>query len=390
MKIKQLTTSLFWRTFGQRSLLGLCLILTVLTSVSAGFVVPAQADAVAQRVASSARYGIAAGGELAYQSPEKLATYMKNVRDLGVGRVRFDIDWDVVQYYGPKSYDWSPFDHVVDAANNEGLEITAVFTHTPKWARAADCAEVSSRCRPVNAAAYAAFVGEAVKRYAPKGIHNWEIWNEPNLSALWFPKVQPVVYTDYLKRAAVEVRKYDPQSLILLGGLTHTETNPEKGNSAPPDFLKIVYEHGGGDSFDAVAVHPYTYPFLPTYDNVVMGFDDMRAVRDVMVANGQPEKKVWITELGAPTGGPLRIATDGNTRTEIGADHVTEALQKRIFEESAHFVQHNTWIDTFFWYSYQDKSNNHESTENFFGILRADGSRKPVYDALRHAVVNSR
>ena len=346
------------------------------------------ASVAAATPGTSARYGIAGGGELAYQSPARLATYMQDLRSLNVGRVRFDIDWDAIQNRDANTYDWSGYDPVVKAAVAQGLEVDAVITHTPKWARAADCVNVSSRCRPIDPVAYAHFCGEAAKRYAPLGVHDWEIWNEPNLSALWLPAVDPAAYVEFLKQASAAIRANDPQSLVLLGGLTHTFTS--NGNNSPADFLRVIYEHGGGNAFDAVAIHPYTYPFVPQYTGEPTGWKDLTDVHNLLIAEGQPDKKIWITEFGAPTGGPLRLATSGWTRTDIGCDHVTEDLQKQIFDQASAFVQNTPWIDVFFWYSYQDKGTDESNTENFYGILRADGSHKSIYDDFVQAVRTSR
>jgi exo-beta-1,3-glucanase (GH17 family) len=171
--------------------------------------------------------------------------------------------------------------------------------------------------------------------------------------------------------------------------LTHTFTS--NGNNSPADFLQAVYRQGAGNSFDAVAIHPYTYPFVPSYTGEPTGWKSLKDARAVIVANGQPDKKIWITEYGAPTGGPVRQATSGTTRTALGSDHVTEALSSRILAEATDFVQNNTWIDVFFWYSYKDKdSHNYSSTENFYGLLRSDGTQKPSYAIFRHAIQTSR
>ncbi len=36
----------------------------------------------------------------------------------------------------------------------------------------------------------------AVKRYAPKGVKVWGVWNEPNLTNFWSPKPDPAAYTN--------------------------------------------------------------------------------------------------------------------------------------------------------------------------------------------------
>ena len=49
--------------------------------------------------------------------------------------------------------------------------------------------------------------------------------------------------------------------------------------------------------FDAVGLHPYYYPYVPI-------IDDIAAVHALMVANGDGNKKIWMTEFGAPTSAP--------------------------------------------------------------------------------------
>ena len=42
-----------------------------------------------------------------------------------------------------------------------------------------------------------------------------------------------------------------------------------------------------------------------------------------------------------------------------------------------------SWVGPMFWYSYIDRGTNASDSEDWFGLLRADGSRRPAYDAYK-------
>jgi hypothetical protein len=39
-----------------------------------------------------------------------------------------------------------------------------------------------------------------------------------------------------------------------------------------------------------------------------------------------------------------------------------------------------------FWYDYSDTGNDTSTNEDFFGLVRLDGSHKPAYDAFMQAI----
>jgi hypothetical protein len=86
---------------------------------------------------------------------------------------------------------------------------------------------------------------------------------------------------------------------------------------APDFFLDRVYQHAAGAPWcDALAVHPYTQPSSPqNHGPNSGGWAVVPNLRRSMVANGDGAKPVWITEVGAPSGGataawPAAAATD--------------------------------------------------------------------------------
>jgi hypothetical protein len=74
---------------------------------------------------------------------------------------------------------------------------------------------------------------------------------------------------------------------------------------APDFFLARLYEYTAGRPWcDALAIHPYTPPVLPSAQLPQFGgWAVVPTMRNTMIANGDGAKPMWITEVGAPTGG---------------------------------------------------------------------------------------
>ena len=95
--------------------------------------------------------GIALGGAIQNEDSAELARDLDVVGSSGAQWVRMDVNWDVVQRDGRDSYNWSPFDRVVEAANARGLRILATILYTPPWARPALPAGFSNTAQTILA-----------------------------------------------------------------------------------------------------------------------------------------------------------------------------------------------------------------------------------------------
>ena len=144
---------------------------------------------------------------------------------------------------------------------------------------------------------------------------------------------------------------------------------------APVDFLTRLYANGARDSFDAVGYHPYSFPARPSHPAPSDGWSQMAAtgpsLRSVMIANGDTAKQIWMTEFGAPTG---------------GQNAVTEDAQAAIIRDAVTLAPTYAWAGPLFIYSYQDLGTSRSTNENFFGVLRFDGSPKASYEMLQSLV----
>jgi polysaccharide biosynthesis protein PslG len=156
-----------------------------------------------------------------------------------------------------------------------------------------------------------------VQRYHDTVSH-WEIWNEPNLPLFWGKSdINAQAYTELLKGAYTAIRGVQPDSTVLAAGLSRSLQD-----GAPPIFVNAMYAAGVKGYFDAAAMHPYVFPAGDLATNPENGWSDVARVHQVMADHGDGDKKIWMTELGAPTSAPT---AEGVSQQEQ-ARQITEVL----------------------------------------------------------------
>lgn len=313
------------------------------------------------------------GGELYRLSPAELTATVNGYKTLGVKWVRFDFDWSVMQPR-PMVYDLAGHDRVVAALAAAQIKVLGIIAYAPAWASGG---QPSKFYPPVDARTYAEFAGFLTSRYAKQGVTAWEIWNEPNLAQFWNPGADPRGYTQLLKLAYAAIKKQNPATLVISGGLAQPGTGG--GNIGAREFLGQMYASGAKPYFDAVGDHPYTAPQLPL-DSSGNNWQQMysttpNSLRSIMALNGDSKKKIWMTEFGAPTAG---VSVWGTT--------ISEERQAKMVSQSLALAASYTWSGPLFWYNYKDYCGpGVADSECYFGIVRFDGTPKPAFDAFRTA-----
>lgn len=318
--------------------------------------------------------GIALGDQLAGLSNARLNQVLNEVNSLGITWVRIDFDWGNVQPKSSATYDWTVYDPIVSAIVAHHLNVLGVIAYTPPWARSPNC-DGGEDCPPQDPAQFATYAASIAARYQSDGLHYWEIWNEPNDFDFWATKADCGAYTSLLKATYPAVKKVDAHAIIITAGLSPQST--DNVNISPTDFLNCIYSDGGKNYFDAVGDHPYTFPQFPS-NNGNNDWANMSqtspSLRSIMIANGDSAKKIWITEFGAPTNGP-----DANW-------YVSENQQAQMLVQAVQLYQTYDWAGPFFWYTLEDGSTATDTNENFFGLIRADGSPKPAFSAFLNLI----
>jgi hypothetical protein len=338
---------------------------------------------------SSYQVGISFGDTLHSKGNSELNTIFTDLNNEGITWARFDLSWEDVQWNNSTSYDWSGLDRIVSDAAVHHLKLLPDIGYAPKWARISSCNSTDS-CPPADVSAFATFVKAAVERYTPQGITNWEIWNEPNNWHFWSPRPDANAYTQLLKAGYTAVKSVNSSATVIAAGLSPA-VNDSK-HIAPIDFLKEMYANGARPYFDAIAMHPYAFPADPSQYTSWSAWSQMSqtnpSLRSVMTQYGDANKKIWLTEYGAPTGGPGTQAWVGYPDiNDSSVDHVTDALQSQLIINGITSADAYSWAGPIFIYSYQDLGTATDTIENFFGIKRKNGTLKPVYTALKKLLI---
>ncbi len=338
-------------------------------------------------IAKQNQYGIAAGGGLSYLGQTDLDTYFSQLKNLGVSWVRYDFDWGVIQKSGSSTFDWSGTDLVAQTAAKYGIKSLGIITYTPTWAQLSACKGTYS-CAPADPNTFGVFSGQVASHYAPLGIHYWEIWNEPNYYFSWKPSPNVSSYIDILKSAYANIKRVDPSAFVLSGGLA--AAGDESNNIAPTTFIQSLYTLDTTKDFDAIALHPYSYPVVASYPASWNSWQQIGTIRSIMNSYGDGQKPIWLTEYGAPTGGPGVAHSTTQLDFTYGSDYMTEDAQSLMMQDAlSQYSQIAKPAGPFFWYSLHDNGTSTSTPENFFGLMRFDWSKKPAYTIFQNAITGS-
>jgi len=278
---------------------------------------------------------------------------------------RSDFAWSDVQYEGSDTWNWSNVDRVVNSALAQDLELIAILDYFPPWANAQS-----------DTSFWSQFVYEAGLRYIPKGVTIWEMWNEPNITNFWD---QPDV-KDYVEKILIPgsnaIRKaasdLGTSVTVISAGLAPAATDGT--NISQIDFFKGIYENGGKDYFDAAGQHPYCWPLDPSIENPFNWFLKTEELRQVMIEQGDLDKKIWGTEMGWPT--------------HLGNNGVSKNQQAQFLSSAFSIWNAWDWTGPLIWYAYNDAGEDATYSEDNFGLTDYDFNPKPALDSFLVVTAN--
>jgi hypothetical protein len=300
------------------------------------------------------QFGISTGVQLFKENVAKIDADMAAFEAMPTHWVRTAVRWDLVEPNSPNQDDWTKVDRIVDDAQRDHLNLILDITGTPPWARSP--AATTNVQFPPDLQTYATFTGKIALRYQGR-VAAYELGNEPN-HVKSFATPDPKLYEQVLQLSYPLIKASDPKVQVLTGGLGGTTANGVIGGD---EYLAALYKDGAKPYFDGVSYHPYTYPLLPSDDTGARSWSRMLHARAVMVANGDANKKIWVTEYGAPTGGP---------------GSVSQQQQAAIMFDAYRLWATYPWAGPLCWFDYRDKGTDTSDHSNFFGLYAKDGQPK--------------
>jgi hypothetical protein len=316
--------------------------------------------------------------------------------EAGFHWLRQEFPWEDIEIHGKGDFEdrrheparsaWEKYDHIVALAERYGMELIVRVSNPPAWTRAQGDA-VGTFAPPDDYQDFADFVFTLVSRYRGR-IRYYQLWNEPNIYPEWgHYAISPEEYTRLLCTAAQAARAADPEVVIINGALAATivldPAAPPPGNALNDFlFLQRMYDAGARDCFDIVAMQGYGLWSGPTDRRLnprVINFARPLFIRDLMVANGDAHKAIWISEMNwnaVPDDVPDKRF--GQVSVEQQARYLPLAY-RRLQEEWPWLGVANTWYlkrpDT----SWRDEG----KPEYYFRLLEPDFTPLPVYESIK-------
>jgi hypothetical protein len=266
-------------------------------------------------------------------TPEEYALLEK----LGVIRILRTFNWsDIEPVQGQWNFD--SYDRYVDTAGEAGKKVLGILAYDVKWIHP-DRKE-HKYIPPDKIDLFLEYVRQTVTHFQGR-VDAWCIWNEPNFQFWTGSRDEFLVLA---RRAADAVREADSE-VTLLGGAFNRGIF-----SLPKAYIRGLFESGAMEKTDAVAFHPYEL-------NPVRTLKLYRKFRALVAPYGFTER-IWITEVGYPTGGWYPTKT---TEKKFPA-YVVKTFVNLAVNGAKNIL----------WYQLFDPINRKKSnSEDFFGLVRS-------------------
>ncbi|MCA9949462.1 MAG: hypothetical protein KDE48_07455 [Anaerolineales bacterium] len=291
--------------------------------------------------------------------------------EIGVGWERILFYWNEVQ---PKdSDDWNTL-HVLEEwlveAKAQDRMVLGLLKNTPAWATDGDPFSGVPRglYLPIDDPdnLWANYVRRVVDYYAPLGVHNWIIWNEPEINKGVYGHEFAGTTEDYyqlLKVAYLVAKEGDPEAIIHLAGWSYWH---DPGFLA--EFLEVVTaDPEAADNnyfFDTLSLHIYFR--VETVASLVKEVDRIQNEFGL-------DKPIWINETNAsPNLDPLWPVRRPQFQVDLD--------QQAWYIVQAYALGFGAGADSIAVYKLIDILLP-EGGESF-GILRPDYSPRPAYRAF--------
>jgi len=191
-------------------------------------------------------------------------------------------------YYDPTA--WAYADFMVDEILARGMEPTFFLGLSPEWAALRpDLPPHRTPPAEEYVAEFIAFHQDVAAHFAGR-VKYYYFWNEPN-GCSWindgcsnsdgYP-----LYTQWLIRCSQAVKSVDPSAKIIAANIDY-----HSGVTHGYEYIQGMYDYGAGPYFDIISIHPYDWAGTIHWQAIL----DTRAV---MVANGDADKPIWVSEYG--------------------------------------------------------------------------------------------
>jgi hypothetical protein len=283
------------------------------------------------------RYGGDAGGLALMERAARMA------RDAGVKWSREDFSWGRIE---PRrgQFNWSYYDNLLACARRNGISVYAIVGYWTAWTKPYTSEGVED---------YVRFLRVLVGHYRNQ-IHQWEIWNEPNIFFWDGPKD---LYAELLTKSYAAIKETDPGAQVL--GLSTAGIDTK--------FIARMLELKA--PFDILTIHPYR-----TRLNDRVFIEDLKAVSEQVKRPDGSHPPVWLTEMGWATHQPHNTVHQDFAPTTLRAQ--AQLIARSYLCAIVSGVEPRT-----FWYDFRNDGDDPIYFEAQMGVVYNDFRPKPAYVA---------
>ena len=333
--------------------------------------------------------------------PAKRERVVRMAAAAGFTRLRQEFPWEDIEIHAKGDFEdrrhqparsaWEKYDHIVALAEQYDMELIVRLSNPPAWSRAQGN-DAGAYAPPDDFQDYADFAAAVAERYRGR-VRYYQIWNEPNIYPEWgIDPSDPEAYTELLKTGAGAVRAADPAAVIVAGALAATidldGTTIGGRNFSDLLFLQRMYDAGAAPYFDVMAAQGYGLWSGPTDRRMhprVINFGRPQYIRDLMVANGDAHKAIWLSEMNWNAAPDCAEPRYGRVSLEQQAAYLPAAFE-RIRAEWPWLGVANVW--------YMKRATDvwelNCQPEAYFRLLAPDFTPQPVYESIRTYVAAAR
>lgn len=275
---------------------------------------------------------------------KELAKMAEKAREAGVKWAREEFNWSSLEPEKGR-YNWAYQDSVVQVAKNNGISVYGIVAYWSQWAKEYTKEGIDD---------YLSFLRELVKRYK-NDIHQWEIWNEPNIFFWQGPKE---MYSELLMKSYIAIKDIDPKADVLGISTSGIDYN----------FIKKMLSLQA--PFNILTIHPYREKLNEKdFINELVKASDL-----VMLPDGS-KRPVWITEMGWTT------YTPHNSWVQRGFLPTTLRDQAELIIRTYLSCIISGVDPKVFWYDLRNDGTDPHNFEDNIGIMYKDFTPKPAYIA---------
>lgn len=329
--------------------------------------------------------------------PAKRERQMQMIAAAGIGWIRQEFTWQDIEIKGRGNFiddrndvngdgkvdaidAWAKYDNIVDLAVQYHVQIIARLGTPPAWSQAPQLA--GTLAPPADFQDFVNYAVAVATRYKTR-VRYFQVWNEPNLGHEWGDQpVNPEAYTDLLCRTYRALKAVDPSILVISGSLAPT-IDVGGFNLNTFVFLQRMYDAGAAQCFDILGAQGYGLFSGPTDRRmriVNVNFAYPVWLRDMMIANHDADKPIWIGEMAW---NPVPDSPDikqrefyGQVTDEQAASYAVEAYERA--------RQEWPWMGVMcYWFFKRPDESEKNQSWYYFRMVDPDFTPRPVYESIK-------